>query len=54
MTGIVFQYLITLIPTQGPTFTQAGELGGKAERRNKQRHGQKRKYLRDFLGLRKR
>lgn len=31
MMGIIFQHLITLIPTQGPTLTQAEELGGKTD-----------------------
>lgn len=31
MIGILFQHLITLISTQGPSLAQAGELGGKAE-----------------------
>lgn len=31
MIGITFQHFVNLIPTQRPTFTQAGELGGEAE-----------------------
>ena len=37
MIGIIFQHLITLIPTQGAdVLTQAGELGGKAEEKQTQ------------------
>lgn len=37
MIGIIFQHLITLIPTtQGPTLTQAAELGGEAEEKQTQ------------------
>lgn len=36
MIGVIFQHLITLIPTQGPTLIRVGELGGKAEEKQTQ------------------
>lgn len=36
MIGIAFQHFTALIPTQGPTLSQAGEMSGRAKEKQTQ------------------